>query len=279
MKWDRKVFVRSEGKVNGFLPRAAAQKMKLRSVHSLAAFTLIELLVVIAIIAILAAMLLPALNAAKGRAGMAKCKNNLRQIGLGLQMYLADESKFPHLFVDPPDPEIHGKWWFQTIEPFVGAAWTNSLYACPANKFMEIVDDVMPGDGIYAQGSYGYNARGTEKISGKETDTNLGLGKFITFRGNGPRPMSLPESILRVPTDMIAIAEAIIPTGEIHGTTNSVYAAAAYPPSWRSPWHKAGENVLFCDGHVEQMKREKLLDINVAARRWNNDHEPHPESW
>jgi prepilin-type N-terminal cleavage/methylation domain-containing protein len=54
------------------------------------AFTLIELLVVIAIIAILVALLLPALSKAREKARSAACKNLLRQIGLGLQMYVQD---------------------------------------------------------------------------------------------------------------------------------------------------------------------------------------------
>ncbi len=100
-------------------------------------FTLIELLVVIAIIAILIALLLPAVQQAREAARRTQCRNNLKQIGLGLHNYHDTHSVFPPgalairfngVAVAPTDAEparttVAGGWaWSAFILPFLEQA-------------------------------------------------------------------------------------------------------------------------------------------------------------
>jgi len=59
----------------------------------LAGFTLVELLVVISILSILLAILFPALRSAKESAISVTCKNNLKSIGVALNLYTNDHGE------------------------------------------------------------------------------------------------------------------------------------------------------------------------------------------
>ncbi|MFO8079163.1 MAG: prepilin-type N-terminal cleavage/methylation domain-containing protein [Armatimonadota bacterium] len=66
-----------------------------------AGFTLIELLVVIAIIAILAAILFPVFARAREKARQSSCLSNVKQLNLGVMMYVQDyDETFPQGYVN-----------------------------------------------------------------------------------------------------------------------------------------------------------------------------------
>ena len=99
-----------------------------------AAFTLVELLVVIAIIGVLVSLLLPAVQAAREAARRSQCTNNLRQVGLAMQLYHDAEGKLP--------PGARGccyGTWANFILPYLeqgnfANTWVNGLYTSPANR-------------------------------------------------------------------------------------------------------------------------------------------------
>lgn len=85
-----------------------------RTVQHRKGFTLVELLVVIAIIGILVALLLPAVQAAREAANRSSCQNNLKQLGLGLQMHHDTYGNFP-----PGAVNSEGSMWTYYILPFL----------------------------------------------------------------------------------------------------------------------------------------------------------------
>jgi prepilin-type N-terminal cleavage/methylation domain-containing protein len=97
-----------------------------KTISNRTGFTLIELLVVIAIIAILIALLLPAVQQAREAARRTQCKNNLKQLGLGLHNYHDVFGTLPPGWVDQNNNRASNWGWAVYILPQIDQA---ALYA------------------------------------------------------------------------------------------------------------------------------------------------------
>lgn len=82
------------------------------------AFTLVELLVVIAIIGVLVALLLPAVQSARSAARRMSCRNNFKNLALGVLNYESANGAFPSGFVIQEQSEESWGWTTFTL-PYI----------------------------------------------------------------------------------------------------------------------------------------------------------------
>lgn len=228
-------------------------------------FTLIELLVVIAIIAILAAILFPVFARAREKARQSACLSNVKQISLGILMYVQDyDERFPMLYWS--DSPRYGL--AQVVQPYIKNA---QVYNCPSS------DGVCTEPLSYLEhASYGYHTglflvNASRKLAEVRRPAEIFMMGDVMQDRNAPG-RGHPPSAGPFQCD---------PDGSncklCGGTHNWIFYDGGAVHGWERPGfnflerHNGTGNAGFVDGHAKAMKHYELYQNgnNHPYYDWN----------
>jgi len=228
--------------------------------HDSKAFTLIELLVVIAIISILSAILFPVFARARESARRASCLSNVKQMGLGVMMYVQDYDERYPLGAGPREGQgtPPGGWadnwskgayywyWPNYIQPYTKSV---QVFACPSG----------PNSGNVAMrmGGYGMNAKIAKNDAISMAAINSASTTYLI--------MDAGQSSV----DTFSASSAQGQSNYIPGTVECTgYPTGKYDPAlvgkyledYQSGRHFLGVNVAFADGHAKWLKSSEVCN-------------------
>lgn len=246
------------------------------------AFTLIELLVVLSIIAILAAILFPVFAQAKAAAKKTANISNLRQIGLGIMMYVADHDGYP--MMSSPHSQVPRTRWPDYIYAYVKNEQIFKGPLAPPEMFVK----AFAHNPSVKYGGYGYNYQ---------------------YLGNSRFPWTATESMIGYPAETVAIADTngvrrddnSLGAGEytidppltsargsgrpsgFYGVGAECGSGAPGPGMWgcrSAPAESYAQraSVAFADGHARTVRLGRLDDFDGNGQKdngfWNGQADP-----
>jgi len=204
------------------------------------AFTLVELLVVIAIVGVLVGLILPAVQAGRAASRNMACKNNMRQVGLGIHQFAnINGGRFPfnvHRSIEES--------WLYTLSPYIEGV--DEIRICP--------DD----------------PKSTERLTGNYKGTSYLISEYVSTQVVDGAVLNLFK--LKETTKLIILFEGADSTGELddHAHVTSWYSPVNIKKKW--VWtilqneinprrHGVAANYLYADGHVETISADALREI------------------
>ena len=226
-------------------------------------FTLIELLIVVAIIGILGALLLPALNKAREKARGIQCVSNLKQLGIGINLYSdGSEGFFPVM--------MKSGSYYTTWSLFLGYRYYdingNALPGFPlagnlGEKLFHCPSTASGGGSrhLFTYGILKYGDSGVMQNAASQQEFISNFGdvwrrlsadsKFYQFN-RAKRPVVSP--LIADSGYSVAAADSLRKGAAAVKLDSDENGAAV------KLWHNQNGNLLYFDGHVESRSRTQL---------------------
>ncbi|WOO42862.1 prepilin-type N-terminal cleavage/methylation domain-containing protein [Rubellicoccus peritrichatus] len=217
-------------------------------------FTLTELLVAIAIIGVLATILMPAIRNVQEKAHMTECGNNLRQVSVLFELYKHDND------FELPAPGIHsgGSWriWDHTVlMSYMDDARVN-----------DIMNENQREDGTIFQCPTAQTVLEENGKNGVANNWGYGMNKFLPPRGNATY---YTHTQIKMPSKVFDPSKTALVMDAEHSIISPLAGDMVHIEN-ASLRHGGKVNVLFIDGHIEQVAFDDIpaQGADGAAEFW-----------
>lgn len=214
-------------------------------------FTLIELLTVIAIIGILASILIPTVSSVREKARQTQCANNLRQWGMAVNLYAAENKSTYYIVndkgvawsqvgrdVNGSEAAIYARY-FGRLANNDSKNYGDALF-CPSEQVAQTIKDNGGFTPDYT--CYVMIWPSLTTTSGKVAD-----GARIPL----PRATSPARTMLMIERHFSDTAGAALGAGNAYSLDDAGTMRTVYGSQYKR--HGKGVNVVFLDGHTARM--------------------------